>query len=185
MTYDCSPCTFLLSLIIEIALISEACALENHISRNSTTLSQDVVTKEDAYRVLLRLAESVSSRLRTSGEIASMISTEIKYATFRSVSHQTSLDTATASTDTIYKTACQLFDELWDQTPIRLLGVRASKLYDQTAPVQMSLFDLPSTDFIHKHDTFVTIKQQKLDKALDSIRGKYGKDIIKRGMRDL
>ena len=148
---------------------------------NSTTLSQDVITKEDACRVLLRLAESVSSRLRSSGEMASMISTEIKYATFRSVSHQTSLDIPTSSTDIIYKTACQLFDELWDQTPIRLLGVRASKLSDQTDPAQMSLFDFPQANTITKNDTSVTSKQQKLDKALDSIRGKYGKDIVKRG----
>ena len=152
---------------------------------NSTTLSQDVGTREEACRVLLRLAESVSSRLRASGEMAAMISTEIKYATFRSVSHQTSLDIPTSSTDIIYKTACQLFDELWDQTPIRLLGVRASKLSDQTEPVQMSLFDFPQTNTIIKNDTSVTSKQQKLDKALDSIRGKYGKDIIKRGMHDL
>ena len=73
------------------------------------------------------------------------------------------------------------FDELWDQTPIRLLGVRASKLSDQTNPVQMSLFDFPQANTITKNDTSVTSKQQKLDKALDSIRGKYGKDIVKRG----
>ena len=147
---------------------------------NSTTLSEDVVTKEDAYVVLLSLAESVGARLRASHETASMISTEIKYATFRSVSHQTSLNTPTASTDRIYKTACQLFDELWDGTPIRLLGIRSSKLTADSEPVQLSLFDLPQTSTA-KNDTVVTEKHKKLDMALDGLRGKYGKDIIKRG----
>lgn len=147
---------------------------------NSTTLSEDLVTNEDAYVVLLRLAESVGARLRASHETAAMISTEIKYATFRSVSHQTSLNTPTASTDTIYKTACQLFDELWDGTPIRLLGIRSSKLTADSEPVQLSLFDLPLASAA-KNDTIVTVKQKKLDKALDTLRGKYGKDIIKRG----
>ena len=147
---------------------------------NSTTLSEDLVTNEDAYVVLLRLAESVGARLRASHETAAMISTEIKYATFRSVSHQTSLNTPTASTDTIYKTACQLFDELWDGTPIRLLGIRSSKLTADSEPVQLSLFDLPLASTV-KNDTLVTEKQKKLDKALDTLRGKYGKDIIKRG----
>ncbi len=147
---------------------------------NSTTLSEDLVTNEDAYVVLLRLAESVGARLRASHETAAMISTEIKYATFRSVSHQTSLNPPTASTDTIYKTACQLFDELWDGTPIRLLGIRSSKLTADSEPVQLSLFDLPLSSTV-KNDTLVTEKQKKLDKALDTLRGKYGKDIIKRG----
>jgi len=159
---------------------------------NSTTLSEDVVTKEAACRVLLSLAESVGTRLRASHEIASMVSTEIKYATFRSVSHQTSLQTPTSSTDQIYKTACQLFEELWDGTPIRLLGIRTSKLSADTDPVQISLFDLPTSDMCEKKRSSSTPmsdptslmhseKQKKLDQALDSLRNRYGKDIIKRG----
>ncbi len=141
---------------------------------NSITLVQDAETKEDAYLVLLRLAESVGSRVRASGELAGMVSTEIKYATFQSVSHQTTLDIPTDSTDIIYQTACKLFDELWNGTPVRLLGIRTSKLVPNTEPTQMSLFDLQST--APKSE-----KQKKLDTALDSLRGKYGDDIIKRG----
>lgn len=141
---------------------------------NSVTLVQDALTKEDAYHVLLRLAESVGSRVRSSGELAGMISTEIKYATFQSVSHQTTLETPSDSTDKIYQTACHLFDELWDGTPVRLLGIRASKLIANTEPTQMTLFD-------YQQATPVNEKQKKLNTALDSLRAKYGKDIIKRG----
>lgn len=141
---------------------------------NSVTLSQDVITKEAAYNVLLSLAESVGSRVRAGGEVAGMVSTEIKYATFQSVSHQTTLEIPSASTDTIYRTACRLFDELWDQTPIRLLGIRVSKLVSNTEPTQMSLFD-------YKEEATENEKHKKLDAALDSIRNKYGKNIIKRG----
>ncbi len=172
---------------------------------NSITLQEDALTRETACVALLNLAESVGSRLRASHEVASMISTEIKYATFRSVSHQTSLSTPTASTDTIYQVACRLFDELWDGTPIRLLGIRSSKLTPDTDPVQLSLFDLPQAggSFAQTHasnsnpdskqthylrqepvrysEINRTEKQKKLDSALDSLRGKYGKDIIKRG----
>ncbi len=35
----------------------------------------------------------------------------------------------------------RLFDELWNHTPIRLLGIRTGKLLDEDAPVQMTLFD--------------------------------------------
>ena len=162
---------------------------------NSTTLSEDVVTKEVAYKVLLRLAESVGARLRSARESASMISTEIKYATFRSVSHQTGIPVPTSSTDEIYKIACQLFDELWDGTPIRLLGIRSSKLTADSEPTQLSLFDFPQSGITipsDKPDSSPSApavsfnyqrseKHKKLDKALDNLRGKYGKDIIKRG----
>ena len=110
---------------------------------NSTTLSKDAVTMEDARHVLLSLSESVAGRLRKARQLAEMISVEIKYNTFKKVSHQTTLLSPTCTSDTIYQTACELFAELWDGTPVRLLGIRSSKLTSAEEPVQMSLFDLP------------------------------------------
>lgn len=89
-----------------------------------------------------------------------------KFHNFHTVSHQTLLRTPSQSTDTIYSYACRLFDELWDGTPIRLLGIRTSKLSGQDT-VQMNLFE-PET----------SQKLRKLDKALDDIRRKYGKDAV-------
>lgn len=139
---------------------------------NSTTLSSDAVTREDACKILLQLAESVGKRLRSSGQLAGLVCTEIKYNTFKSVSHQMLVNTPTASTDIIYRTACALFDELWDGTPIRLLGIRTTKLVAENEPIQLNLFDYKAP---------VSEKQQRLDAALDTIRNRYGKDSIKRG----
>ena len=141
---------------------------------NSTTLSKDALTPEDVYPILLLLAESVGRRLRKSHELAGSVCTEIKYATFRSVSHQTILSTPSASDHVIYQTALSLFDELWDGSPVRLLGIRTSKLVKEEEPMQMSLFDILSEKPISE-------KQKKLDAALDSIRNRYGYDAIKRG----
>ena len=121
---------------------------------------------------MLELAESVGKRLRAAHSMAESVCTEIKYGDFRSVSHQMLLDNPTASTDVIYRHACILFDELWDESPIRLLGVRTTKLVDEDTPVQLNLFDYQAPK---------SEKQQKLDAALDSIRSRYGKDAIKRG----
>lgn len=152
---------------------------------NSTTLPQDALTREDALPVLLSLAESVAGRLRASGELAGMVSTEIKYASFRSVSHQMQLPAPTASSQAIYQAACKLFEELWNGEPIRLLGVRTSKLASEAEPVQLNLFDYgaPTTGSAGKAFRAAPDRdrQQRLDKALDGLRGKYGKDIIKRG----
>ncbi len=153
---------------------------------NSTTLSEDAVDRETAHRVLLSLAESVAGRLRKSGQAASMISTEIKYNTFKKVSHQTTLLTPTSQTDIIYQTACSLFDEIWDSTPVRLLGIRSSKLVSEGEPVQLSLFDLPSPASPEAAAGPQAIpsssrKREQLDQALDAIRKRYGADAVVRG----
>lgn len=139
---------------------------------NSTTLSADVTTREEACKVLLGLAESVGKRLRASHQLAGLVCTEIKYNTFQSVSHQMPLQVPTASTDVLYDRACVLFNELWDGTPIRLLGIRTTKLTAEGEPIQLSIFDYASP---------VSEKQQRLDAALDKIRSRYGKDAVKRG----
>lgn len=143
---------------------------------NSTTLAKDAEKKEEVYKILLQLSETVASRLRSENKLAGMVSIEIKYSDFQSVSHQTTLYTASDSTDFIYKTACSLFDQLWNQNPVRLLGIRTSKLIATGEPLQISIFDF------HKNEnTQASIKQQKLDQTLDSIRDKYGKNAIIRG----
>ncbi len=47
-----------------------------------------------------------------------------------------------ATTDALYDCACQLFNALWNGSPIRLLGVRTSRLQSKQDPIQLSLFDL-------------------------------------------
>ena len=149
---------------------------------NSTTLSQDARDKETAHHVLLSLAESVSARLRACGQSAGMVSTEIKYNTFQKVSHQTTLPAPTNQTDAIHRTACALFDEIWDGTPVRLLGIRSSKLVSCSEPVQLSLFDFPDTEaFSSGSRQLSSKKKEQLDAALDSIRKRYGADAVVRG----
>lgn len=159
---------------------------------NSITLDKDAVTMEDARRVLLSLAESVAGRLRKAEQMAEMISVEIKYNTFKKVSHQTTLPAPTCGSDTIYQTACELLAELWDGTPIRLLGIRSSKLISDSEPIQLSLFDIPTTikataetpspdSSIHSPGHISGQKELRLEKAIDNIRLKYGADAIVRG----
>lgn len=152
--------------------------VENKGIGNSTTLSKDATTEEEARKVLLWLSESVAGRLRKEKMKAKMVSVEIKYSTFKSVSHQTQLTKATSNDKAIYETACELFRELWNEEPIRLLGIRTSKLVDETEPEQMSIFDFQ--EMLEK-EIPNDEKHQKLNKALDQIRKKYGDGAIVRG----
>ena len=145
---------------------------------NSTTLPKDVTASKDAKQVLLSLSETVGGRLRKERQKAKMVSVEIKYSSFQSVSHQKQLEKGTDSDRTIYEAACELFDELWNGEPIRLLGIRTSKLVEASAPEQINLFDFQET---LEKDMTKSVKYKKLDSALDEIRKKYGDNAVKRG----
>lgn len=71
----------------------------------------------------------------------------------------------------ITQIALELFDEKWDRRPIRLLGIRSSKLVDQEEPEQLSLFDI-------KEDL---VKNHKLKGVMEELKAKYGKAVLKKG----
>ena len=90
----------------------------------STTTEEDVVTAEQAYKILLALADSVAARMRSEGAKAYGVSVTIRGNDFKNRSHQKKLTEPTDITNEIYKLCRSLFDELWDKhTPLRLLGI--------------------------------------------------------------
>ncbi len=135
---------------------------------NSVTLSEDITELEDSYRVLLSLSETVAGRLRENDLKCYCIAVETKDHKFVRQTRQTTLLNATNTTNIIYETACKLLDEMWDGTPIRLLGIRSTKLTDDDYE-QLSLFD-----------TAKDKKLERLDSVLDSIRSKFGDHAISR-----
>lgn len=144
---------------------------------NSTTLPSDVTTVDAAFPVLLSLCEHVCARLRKDDKKASCITIFYTTANFIKESHQKSLSSPTNITTEIFNEVKMLFVEKWDgQTPLRLLGVRASKVGNDSV-YQYNLFHDPveSASSLLKHD-----KLAKLDKAVDSIRTRYGEESIKR-----
>lgn len=142
---------------------------------NSTTLSKDAATEEEAREVLKMLAASVGRRLRNAGQKAKMLSVEIKYYNFESVSHQKQLERGTNRDEELYEEAVRLFRELWNKNPIRLLGIRSSKLAEEDEPEQMTIFD-PQFQYDPKKE-----KTRMIDQALEKVRMKYGEGIVTRG----
>lgn len=135
---------------------------------NSTTLSRDVDDYETACQVLLSLCETVGTRLRRDQVLCGCVCVELKDWKFRSLSHQMMLDTPTDSSTVLYEKSCRLLKDFWDLTPVRLIGVRTTKITDGGF-VQISLFDTERNQ-----------KLEQMEKAVDAIRGKFGIDSIKR-----
>lgn len=136
---------------------------------NSTTISFDVEDESTAKMILLSLAETVGTRLRKDNMVANVIAVSIVDYEFHQTSRQMTLRKPTHSTDEIHHFACDLFDELWDGTPIRNLGIQTSKVVPVETECQISLFGMETDE-----------KKEKLDKAIDSIRNKFGSTAIQR-----
>mgnify|MGYP002795854707 FL=1 len=136
---------------------------------NSTTIAFDVTDASTAKLVLLALAETVGTRLRAAKVRAEVIAVGIKTYDLSYVSHQMTLQNATNITIEIHRCACQLFDELWDGTPIRHLGIHTSRVKDGFNMRQLDMFD--DTDYE---------KLERMDAAVDRIRRRYGIDSVKR-----
>ena len=145
---------------------------ENKGYGNSTTTPEDVVTYSNAYQVLLSLCETVAARMRQDGKCGSCISVHLRTNAFRHFSHQAMLPGATNITSEIFNAACKIFDEAWDgQTPLRQLGVQMTRLSSE--PYQQ--YDLFSNISPVQYE-----KKLRLDETVDSLRDKFGEDIIRR-----
>ena len=71
-----------------------------------------------------------------------MVSMEVRYYDFRNMSHQVQLQKPTNDPVILCETACNLFRESWSGEPVRLLGIRTSKLVEENAPEQLTIFDI-------------------------------------------
>ena len=136
----------------------------------STTLEDDVKKADQAYPVLLALADSVTARIRSDGAKAYCVAVTIRDNSFKTRSHQRSLMNPTDISKEVYQISKELFDELWDGfTPLRLLGIALTNITREET-MQFSLFQDESRE-----------KARKIDKAKDALNAKFGSATIVRG----
>lgn len=140
----------------------------------STTTEEDVTDRNQAHAILKELADEVTSRMRREGYKAYGVSVQIRFGNYSvrvNRSKQTKLENPTDLIREVYEISCRLFDSLWDgRTGLRLLGIRLFELTGENV-YQMDLFGTQK-----KRE-----KQEKADRALDSIREKFGRDAIRLG----
>lgn len=135
---------------------------------NSITLPYDYVNIEKIEEVLLALVEQVTYRLRHHELLANVVNVQIKTNEFKVLSHQRKLDFPTDSTKIIQEMAKKLLKEIYNNVPIRLIGVRVDQLVEKEQR-QISLFENTENE-----------KQKKIDSVVDKIKEKYGYETITR-----
>ena len=133
---------------------------------HSITLPYDYSEIEKLEQVLLSLTQQVCFRLRKIEMLAKVVNVQIKNNKFEVSSHQKKLDIATNSTKKIYEESKKLLHELYNGNSIRLIGIRVDNLC-MKKEMQLSIFDVETDE-----------KQEKIDKVIDSLKDKYGYNII-------
>lgn len=134
---------------------------------NEFTLNFDTSNKEIINNNLIMLSEMTGLRLRKQKKYATTIVVNIKTSDFLRKSHQKKLDIPTNNTEEILKTSKEIFEKYFREEKIRLIGIRLDKL-TTTRTNQISLFDK-----IEQEENL-----EKLDKTIDSLKEKYGYNII-------
>jgi DNA polymerase-4 len=136
-----------------------------------TTFSHDIADRAVLRVWLLGLVDQLAARLRHAALQGRTIELKIRSSDFRTWSRSQGLPHGTNGTEVLWQAASALFERSLrrDMLPVRLLGVGASRLVRE-AVAQGELFDDGSRE-----------RQSALDRAVDTIRGQFGRGAIQRG----
>lgn len=145
---------------------------------NGTTFPRDLTSREQVRTGIALLCDSVAMRLRRAGLYAGGIQIAVRTPDFKTFSRQKQLPAPTHLMRDLTRGAMELMNAAWKSpSPIRMLTVTAIYLSSaDTACEQVDLFD---TDQAPRRE-----RQEKLESAMDAIRGKFGTDAIRFGAPD-
>ncbi len=151
---------------------SSVAPVREHKSVSSeTTFDRDTNDLKRIKEYLLIQSEEVGRELRKKNVKAKTIQIKIKESDFRLRTRSRTLTVPTQSSDIIYKTAADLLDNFKASKKIRLIGVGAAGFVPLSSPIQLDLFEN-----IKKKDN----RWETVDKTVDKISKKFGKDVVKR-----
>ena len=137
---------------------------------NETTFFEDTSDPDILDGHIWRMAEKVSSRAKATDKAGRVIALKLKRANHTLISRRHSLRHPTQMADTIYRTARDMFDQVRDPGPYRLLGVGLSDLtHADAADAEGDLLD-PDAG-----------KRALAERAADAIRARFGADAILKG----
>jgi len=130
------------------------------------TFAKDSLDRHFLEAELRGVCQEVGEELRCRNKKAKCVAIRLRYADFKTITRQLSLKQLVASNQLIFTTALQLLNKALAQRakPVRLIGVKVSNLVAQEK--QLHMFNSGA---------------EKLDKAIDKIRRKYGPTAIKTG----
>ena len=149
---------------------------------NEETFARDLVDMDDIRAELVRLADSVASRLRDHGWSARTVTLKVRYSSFetitRSVTPGTSVSTSPAIVATVMPALAEIVEGLSTTLGLRLLGVSVSGFAEPST--QLTLFDDdPVSGGVDGDVEAIERRWDPASRAIDAIRGRFGRGAIR------
>lgn len=139
---------------------------------NGVTTPRDITNADDAKIVYICLAESVAARLRENALKCTGVEITLRDNSLYTVTRQMQLPYPTCYAEDILKAAMQLLYRNYDfyrNKHLRSIGLRGINLVTAETGYQLDMFALDTTD-----------KKDKLAKAVDQLRRRFGYDAVLR-----
>jgi len=138
------------------------------ISRE-TTFPKDTADRDFLMATLRYLAERVGAELREHGKQALCVAIKVRYEDFTTITRRRTLNQPTDADQVIFKTGAELLQGALtaDKRAVRLIGTGVSSLNEPAR--QLSLLEITDR------------RLEKLNRAIDRIRDKYGFTAIQTG----
>lgn len=139
---------------------------------NGVTTPRDITSADDAKLVFICLAESVAARLRENALKCTGVEITLRDSSLYTVTRQTKLSYPTYFSEDILNAAMQLLNRNYDfytNKHLRSIGVRGINLVTAENGYQLEMFVADNTD-----------KKDRLAKAVDQLRRRYGHDAVLR-----
>ncbi|KGX91304.1 DNA polymerase IV [Pontibacillus halophilus JSM 076056 = DSM 19796] len=136
---------------------------------NSQTLPHDTTDENEILQLVRKLSKKVADRMERKQVVSRNIQVMIRYHNRKTITRSKQLSEYISKEEDIFHYAQQLWEQHWNQEPIRLLGVTAHDFIDVTELTQqLSLFTYKET-----------AKNEKLYEAIDELTEKYGTNPFK------
>ncbi len=142
---------------------------ENKSISISWTLQKDTDDIDYVKSILMKQTDEVGRSLRRKGLYASVVAVTIKTYDFITSSKQSSTKYPINSNDDIYEAVLNNLYKTWNFEKIRNIGIRLSNLTTNRV-LQSDLFNKANN----------SEESEKVQKAIDKIKDKYGSEIITR-----
>lgn len=137
---------------------------------SETTFNHDLKTLDDLVPLLRRLSERVSERLKKKHLAGQTVALKLKTSDFKTRTRNRALPDPTQLADRIFRTGLDMMKKEVDGTSFRLIGIGVSSLQSD---------DNADPDDLIDHDA---LKRAKAERAMDAVRGKYGKSAVNLGL---
>ncbi len=133
------------------------------------TLDADVSDPEALRPILWQLTTTVARRMKKAGLAGGSVTLKLKTADFRTLTRVRRLGGATQSADKMFRAAEPLLAREADGRAFRLIGIGARDLVDAKQVATRDLFG------------GIAQNDDRIDRALDTVRDRFGDDAIVRG----